>query len=112
MTDPTYPATSYPTPTLRERLRTPIRGFPTRLALQLAERQGFEPWVRLSTDNSLAVSPIRPLSHLSWPQVLLLGRLRSQMQPFEAEARVQDQSKSGQKDRGIGSFEPTTARTL
>jgi hypothetical protein len=36
----------------------------------LAERQGFEPWVRLSTDNSLAVSPIRPLSHLSLP---LLG---------------------------------------
>ena len=31
-----------------------------------AERQGFEPWDPVSQVNSLAVSPIRPLSHLSW----------------------------------------------
>ena len=31
----------------------------------LAEREGFEPSDRVSPVNSLAVSPIRPLSHLS-----------------------------------------------
>ena len=30
-----------------------------------AEKQGFEPWDQVSPVNSLAVSPIRPLSHFS-----------------------------------------------
>ena len=40
---------------------------PTSLAPLPAEKQGFEPWVPVSQDNSLAVSPIRPLSHFSQP---------------------------------------------
>ena len=38
----------------------------SRLALaSVAEARGFEPPVRFKTDNSLAVSPIRPLWHAS-----------------------------------------------
>ena len=41
-----------------------------------AEREGFEPSDPVSQVNSLAVSPIRPLSHLSLPTTLV------DMQPF------------------------------
>jgi hypothetical protein len=36
----------------------------------LAEREGFEPSDEFSLVNSLAVSPIRPLSHLSFTSIL------------------------------------------
>ncbi len=39
-----------------------------------AETRGFEPPVPFSRDNSLAVSPIRPLWHVSWSQVLADSR--------------------------------------
>ena len=35
----------------------------------LAERQGFEPWVRLPADNGFRDRPIRPLWHLSIKKV-------------------------------------------
>ena len=43
----------------------------------LAEREGFEPSDKVSLVNSLAVSPIRPLSHLSKHSDLLGQRSRA-----------------------------------
>jgi hypothetical protein len=39
------------------------------LLFSLAERQGFEPWVRIAPYNAFRVRRLRPLSHLSMPSI-------------------------------------------
>ena len=61
------------TPKTRKRPELRVRGVSYVLGDDNAEREGFEPSDPVTQVNSLAVSPIRPLSHLSLPLRPIFG---------------------------------------